>query len=455
MLSPLLKQALLAQTSCGQEDLHQALLSEIDVISACQVECGNDRLTYLRIHLALIEMAQIFSRNKIDTLTRTLSHVTKDTFTAQHQRNMDAEQTSTGRSCNWAAATSAQYFNRNSTDDTVAFSETNNQRTAEKLETGSDKSSRITNGHGFNFSHIETHELDQAGEALGAGQGRERTDSSRVSGTHGGTANLLPLFGTTWVPNISVDTNPPFIHVGDPGPFTPVDFPSNQEDICEDFIVVLPDGTEIHECLTIPPSYGYGFHGTYRISICIPAIGCATLEWGSGKTERQYAHCTCAFVEGQTVTQNVQNREARTQTTATPDQNASSSQETSETIHLVRKQGISTRRGFETIDAQEKNQGIGKGISHAETQRQNAEQAFQQKRSESLTTAQNNSQHKKTDTLTDEETKRQYGQIIPQLNRLWKRIWDQIVQIEKEQPMTYAHGSMCCTKPCTCCNRRI
>src|SRR6185503_17631252 len=115
-LSPTLKKALLASTACGQPDLLRCLEGEIDFIWECQIDgVCNDRLRYLYTQLGLIEAAQIFARHQIDTINRQFVHTINETYTARGARDQNAENTATGRACNWAAATSAQFFNRDST----------------------------------------------------------------------------------------------------------------------------------------------------------------------------------------------------------------------------------------------------------------------------------------------------------------------------------------------------
>lgn len=108
-LTDVLRHALVTQVCCGQSDLCNDLSNEIDFIWECQDEC-NDRLRYIYTLLALIEYAQIRVRLQIDTITRNLSHTTTEDYTLRGKRNTDGESTATGRSCNWAAATSQPVF---------------------------------------------------------------------------------------------------------------------------------------------------------------------------------------------------------------------------------------------------------------------------------------------------------------------------------------------------------
>lgn len=449
-LSDTLRAALVAQTCCGDPELCAALEQEADVIWACQDDRCSDRLRYAYTHLALIEAAQIFSRNKIDTVTRTMTHTTREDYTAEGRRTTDAESTATGRSCSWAASTSQQNFNRDSTDDTTFFSEGNGHRTAEKTESGYDRSCRHTTGHGFHLSHVEHHTLDQGGERLAPGLGRERTDSSRVSATGGGTNFLVPLFGTRWDFGITLDLNPPFIHIGgEPGPFVPINFPDG-EILCPEPVTDPndPDSDLIRECVNKIGfgSYGYGYHGKFRYGLCFPGIGCATVDWDEAFAERQYFHCSASTVQGQSATEGKNHLEARSTIEAFPGQNRSSSRETTNVYHLVRKYGTSTRRGLDTIDAEERQRGRADGQSHAETERNSKGNAHAQRRAESLTVGHNESHLRRNEALTDDEQRRAYGQISAQLARLWERIWQQVLVLERQLAAVPVGGAMNCNR---------
>lgn len=443
VLTDTIKVALIAQVACGDKGLKELLEAEIDLLYMCQGEIAcTDRLRYLYTQLGLIEIAQIYSRNKIDTHTRTAVGQAHETFSALQRRNMDAESTATGRACSWAAAASQQYFTRTSTDDTVAFSESNLLRTALRTEDGFDRSRRSTNGSGFSRSLVTHIVEDRGGNALREGAGRETRNTVRVSQTVGGTSALVPLQNVHWDFSISYQENPPAIVVGGASGLVEIPKPTQ---ICPDPDPEFP-GNVLLCTEAFVPSMGQGYHGKYRFSITAPTFGALTLEWDDAFNERQYYHCTGATVDGSTIIVGRQDALNSATTTALPQDNATGSSESSTTVHYVRKTGTSTRRGTDTIDAEERQRGYADGLAHSDSTRDAKGQASQERRSESLTTAHSESHLRKNETVNDEEIRRSYGQISTALGQLWKRIWAHIQLLEREIAAVPRAGQMVC--PC-------
>lgn len=452
-LSAALRTGLLAQVACGDPELKKFLDAEIDFMYSCQNEACTERLRYAYTQLALIEAAQIFARNKIDTATRVMAHVQKENFSATARRNTDAEATATGSSCIWNAATSQQHFVRDSTDDQVAFSETNYLRTAERLENGFDRSSRNTTGSGSSFSRVIHTLYGRGGNSLTPNGGQESRNSSRTSQTAGGTNALVPLAGTKWDTPFAFTLTPPFIQPGAPGPVYPINFPPGQDAICPE-----PDPDRPFEPHCTAEGYnsmGYGYHGKYRFSISVPAVTgtfSVNLEWDQGKNERQYFHCSSSTVTGQSTVKGAHDELTDSRTYARPQDNYSSSAESSTVIHFVRKHGESTRRGTETIDAEDTQRGYADGNAHSESDRNSQGNSFTQRRSESLTVGTSSSTTVRTEHLTDDEVRRSYGQISAHLGQLWTRIFATIQGLEREFAAVAYGASMCCLPPrVPCC----
>ena len=442
-LTSQLQLAIIAQVACGDKDLQKLLEDELALLYECQDIACTPRLKYLYTQLGAIELAQIFARNKIDQTQRVMAHVAQETFRATATRRTDAESTATGRVCQWAAATSQQHFVRDSTEDLTAFHESNLLRTAERQEDGFDLSYRSTNGSGFSFSRVIHTVEGRGGDALVEGAGQETRNSRRTSTTEGGTNALVPLAGTTWEFDIQFNPlSPPFITVQEPGPLYPINFPPGGDQICPEYDPQFP---ERRLCTAQGyNSMGQGYHGKYRLSIGVPPAGTLSLEWDRGFNERQYFHCSQSFVNGDSSVNGRLDTLNSATTTALPQDNRSASNESSLTRHYVRKTSFSTRRGLETVDAEETARGAADGNAHSESERNAKGSAFQQRRSESYTTADNESHLRRTEHLTDDDVRRNYGQISDHLAQMWKRIWDNIVVLEKELSAIPLGGAMNC-----------
>lgn len=456
-LTPAQRAALLAQTSCGIKELRDFLETEIDFIAECQPENCFPQLRYMYIQLALIEAAQIFARNRIDTAARVAVGQMHERFTAFEDRRTDMERTATGRACAWQAATSAQNFHRDSTDSTVGFSESDELRTAERLENGYDRSYRTTYGHGAHFSRtIHTVEA-RDGDAMGLGLGMELARAGRTSTTDGGTDPLIPLFGTN-AGGVTFDTTFPFVHIGGVENYLPVSFPPSSDAICPPVTLLDP-----HPVCPVPgyPSYGNGYNYGIKVtvSLAVPGVGGLNVEavYNEGRNERQYYHCSTSSVAGTSTINGRDDAISVARTIARPWENFTWSGENHVNVHLVRKFGSSTRRGTGSLDAEEVELGRAEGEAHAESNRDSKQQAYQQSRAEHLTTRHIEDHLRHSESVRDNYRSDKFGQIPMQLKQLWDRVWVRVNELERASAAVPAAGAMACqpVRVGFCCPPRV
>jgi hypothetical protein len=297
---------------------------------------------------------------------------------------------------------------------------------------------------------------DKGGDGIAPGLGQEIRLASRSSATSGGTGPLQPLCGTKWDAAFDIFTDPPFIAPSTPGPVCPPGFPVGGE-LCPDPDPRDPD--DIEKCSIIAagfPSMGYGFSGRFQIKISFQlTIFKWEVEggWTRAKSERGYFHCSSSAVNGTSTVTGRRDQMSTARTIARPSENFSNSNERSSIIHLVRKVGTSTRRSTDTTDAEERSQGFADGNAHNESARNAKGQAFQQKRSEALTTGDSESHLRRFDNLTDDEVRRSYGQIGIQLNKIWKSSWATLQVLQKQNaavPVGAAMNCLCDPLGCKC-----
>lgn len=454
VLSDALRRALLAQTCCNMPDLCEFLESEIDFLYSCQpITTCSPQVAYLYTHLALIEAAQIFARNKIDTQVRNAAFQLQERYTAHEDRLTEGESTATGRSCNWAGATSQQFFNRDSTDDTVAFHEANSQHTAQRNEYGYDRSTRRTSGTGFHFSRV-IHTLSVLeGESNGIGNGQNNSRSVRVATNGGGTGPLVPLGPTQWNPTPFFTITPPFFNIGPPTGLPPspgAEYPDSGNAACRE---EDPDNPGFYRCpFIIRSSYGYGYQGNFKVSIGIPAVGVLGVDFSQGRNERQYFHCSSGTVIGDSTHTMAERSATVARTTAQEPDNRTSSRESTSVIHLVRKSGTSIRRGYDAADAEDHQVGIADGKSHSESERDSKGQDFQQRRKEEKTDKNAETHLKHTEHQTDDDSRIKYGQISQHLSELWKRVMARLMLLERQFAAKPVGASMACNCSRQGCN---
>lgn len=381
----------------------------------------------------MIEAAQIFSRNKIDTMTREASSQMQEKYTAFSTYKSDAERDASGRSCSWSAATSSQYFNRDSEDQAIGWSDYRHMYTSELRNSGFDKSCRHTFGYAFHKTQVDT---------THTGRLRERGSSFnfRESDVQGGTDPLLPVYGLTW-PNANwyVDLNPPFVHATIP--FNPNDQgfgpPNSDSEVCPPYDPIDDDENDnfIPSCRdnrVLYPSFGSGLNGRLSWSIGIPTVGVLTTTWNIGKNNRQYFTCTRSRTdEDSNSLFNSENIDTSA-TLASENNNQSYSNETTTTYHLVRKWGIITRRATTDNDAEEQAEGYSTGIANSQSERNTKATAYSQQRAESESVRHSESHYTRTERANDDMVMAKYGQINKHLSSLWDRIWANLIMLEKQ-----------------------
>lgn len=428
-----LKRALLAQVGCGIPDLVCFLENEIDLIWETQDEC-TDRLRYIYTQLGLIEAAQIFARNQIDTMTREASSQMNERYSAFSTVQADAERDASGRSCSWAAATSSQHFNRDSEDQAIGWSDYRNKYVSDIDNNGYDKSCRHTTGFGFHRTRITSfHTVN--GNTFGSA----RSTSTSLSG--GGTNGLVPLDNVIWATSPTL-----FPEIPAPPTLTPITPAVGEFDLCpEEFVDNEPVDTPILDCRQGYPSMGNGYSGTMQFSAGVPLLGTFTIQWSQADNKRQYFTCSrsaSATVGSSSNTHDVRGDGA---TDASEDDNQTYSSEVTNIDHLVRKYGLTVRRATTDNDAEEQAEGFSNGVAFSESDRNARAHAYAQSRSEAESVRHAESHFLKTDRANADMISKKYGQISKHLKALWDRVWEHSLLLERQLAAKPYGGSMNCT----------
>lgn len=444
-LTPQIRRALIAQTCCGIPELCEFLDSEVEFLWECQDHC-QDRLRYIYTQLGLIEAAQIFSRGKIDTMIRTAESNTQERYTAFSNTRTDAERDSSGKTCHWSASTSQQSFNRDSTDYSVGFSDYRLLYTSEFKNNGYDKSCRHTTGHGFHMSRVTTTHNGNHSDF------RFHSDF-HSSETSGGTDPLRPITGVQLV-GWSFNDSFPFI---------------NPPHLEPELIRIIPAASDNQICpfptnenpdppcpVGSYPSMGQGYNGRFQFAFTTPTLGTINITYQDGENERQYYHCTKTVTEDVRRDLNESSDSVIGTTDAAEKDNQTYSSEQTDIQHLVRKYGITIRRGTTDLDAEDKAHGRSDGLAHSESNRDVQGTGYQQSRAESETTKHGENHLRRTETATDDQVSQKYGQISNHLGKLWDRVWLNLLQLERQFIAIPFAGSMNCDiRGSKCCPVRV
>lgn len=382
-------------------------------------------------------------------MTREASSQMQERYTAMSTYRSEAERDASGRSCSWAAATSSQFFNRDSEDQAIGWSDYRHQYTSSIDQSGYDKSCRHTFGYGFHKTRIESRMNRNYEE-------REEAINFSESAIGGGTDDTLPIDTPIWSTPVTVDLTPPFVHVSD----IPVNPSYN-------YIYPIVNGVEVCpedlDELGVPhcdldehrgrlfPSAGSGINGSFELSIGVPLLGMIKISWSEGENRRQYFHC----VSSSGVVKTNRLRDASDirlgQTDAFEPDNTTYSNENSTILHLVRKYGTLTRRSTTDNDAAEQSEGIATGIANSESERNAQATAYAQSRSEAEAKRHSESHFRRTERANNDMVSAKYGQISKHLKSLWDRVWENLQTLEKQYAAIPYGGKLNCPKDTKSC----
>ena len=426
-LSDVQKRTLLATSSCGDAVLREYLLGILE--DDCVPLACPPQLEYWETLLDLIEAAQLFSRSRIDESRHNASSMAKSTSTTVSTRTSTAENTATGRNCSWQTAVSEQSFSRTSTDDTVAFSESNSQRFAQSKEDGFDKSTRSTVGNGStSFSHHTREERDQ--------REVENINETYSQTTVGGTSPLLPYEGGDLVPPfIDLDLAPPFFDA-------PIVDNNPRYNIPFGAVCPPPDPDDPRCVRPTIPSIGHGFTRDIKVRVGISVLVFSiTFELGyrDGLNERIFYTRFCTSIIGDMARRRDDIHTSRFEQL---DTDVGTSRETSTQIHLVRRVGSSIRRGTATTDAEERQRGYADGVANNSSERDGTGFGHTQSRREALTTGRSEMVKLATSHSESLDTANKYGQIAQHLAEMHKRILHQIMLLSRQIVATSFGGHM-------------
>lgn len=378
-------------------------------------------------------------------MTQTASSNTQERYTAFSNTRTDAERDSAGKTCHWAASTSQQFFNRDSMDSSVGFSDYRLLYTSEFKNNGYDKSCRHTTGHGFHMSRVESRTNGDHSDF------RFHTDT-RATETSGGTGRFVPIDNYVVLPASFTDEVPFIIPPSISPPYVPFqDLPRGSDEICPPITPEDPNP----ECADIP-SRGQGFNFSFQFAFTSLGLGTVKITWSIGTNERQYYHCSNSSSQDVRRDLNESSDSVIGTTDAAEKDNQTYSSEQTDIAHLVRKYGITIRRGTTDLDAEDKSHGRSDGIAHSESERNVQGNAYQTSRSESETVRTSEAHLRRTEVANDDMTSNKYGQISTHLSKLWDRVWEQLLQLERQFSAIPLAGAMGCdVRGSKCCPARV
>lgn len=478
--SSIIKEMLLTSISCGDAELLEILEDNIDTIMLINRSC-HDEIDYLRSQLSLIDLAMIYTRNRVDEARTRSQSKGFDQYRAKFENEAKAQRTSEGRTCAFADATSFQQFSRDSINRMRSESNMESNAQGNTQTTRSDRSTQSASGYS-NVADFAS--SSSTGEGRGSSidtminSGRSYSKTSKDFGPNLNDQNTGSFFpiqlptpqeiwdsvnkATAWdfvgslieggiirlITDAFVAPVVGSINFDDSidNTYTHQNVETNLNDQPWLGCCCNTDGNPLTDCPddpTIPgpepflcnydavnpfPSYGRGYSVKYNISVGIPFIGVLRVDWGVGQQFRQ-SHtmtqgCTRAVGEGSTT--NIYEQTDVSQSSGSTDTRDVS--QTTRDIHTVGDsfrdaRSDTTAGSASTGDAHSESHTGSDRLSHSERRASNQGTAWSKGRGrgEGLSTS---------DSKSTTEV-RHWSQIFKNLLEMYNRIFEQIRTYDK------------------------
>ena len=333
----LLIDMLATSVSCGDPELYQLMQDNAATILIMYRGCYAE-VDYLRAQLGLLDLALMYTRNKVDTI-KSRSHAEGlDTYRAKYENETKAQRTSEQRACSFGDATSFQTFQRDSVNRMRSESDMESNAEGNTQTTRWDRSKQTASGYSTIFDYANS-------ASYGVGRGYNVSTSSNSGKSYSKTSldwgpNRNDLSTGFFLPDIpdpqaiwdSIkggmiwDVMGSLVEGGEMeydtgGVNMPTRDNTSFNDQIDDTFVMqgtqdnVPyepfldcccdlDGNDLYDCPPDPndppgvpvcnydtydpyPSYGRGYNVRYAISIGIPSVGPLRVDWAVGQQFRQ------------------------------------------------------------------------------------------------------------------------------------------------------------------------
>jgi hypothetical protein len=435
-----MQQILITSVSCGNEKLEKILADQANTIW-CMSSLGcTQELQYLRAQLGMIELAQGYTRNMIDTSSRKASSRAKDKFDSTNYRDNQSQRTGQGTSCAWSKATTFQQFQRDSEQHARSQSDSHADTIGKSSSYLWDRGQTVATGWANSYDQSSSKSEDGSLSLSGACIDRE---SQSQGGTPAGPVFLdsdgavQPIFqpleyGSWSIVNIisswwqgswwsGTDVAAPqggTIWGSTNAPYA-IGFPTSVAPNCPT--------EESPDCPQIP-SYGGSYTDSWNLSVGIPAVGSVSSTWSEGQDARQ--SYTCHTGSSNITGSQFENSNSRGIALAESEGKTESHDE-GESVHdrhssasaFRDSESRATANATDTMRSHGETHNGSDNSAHGESQAGNQMTAYGTSHSEGHGTAFSHSE--------SDANNNYWSQIFGSLADMWQRVWDEIKELER------------------------
>lgn len=480
----IIREMLLTSVSCGDQDLLQLLEGNIDTILLLNHSC-HDEIDYLKAQLSLLDLAMIYSRNRVDEARTRAQSTGFDQYRAKYENEAKAQRTSQNRSCAFSDATSFQQFQRDSVNRMRSQSDMESGSTGQTQTTRWDRSTQSASGYSVVADYASS---SSTGEGRGSSSdiqinsGKSYSKTSREFGPDMGDLETYPDFlpdlpspqsvlsgvGNTlaWAWNgisdavveaawgtdgyniLEIEAGNFYVSdlfrtlfVGDPivtsftsqSPAGVEDWPllgcccntdGNPDTDCPEDIFY----NCLYDAVNPLPSYGRGYSVKYNVSVGIPYIGVLRVDWASGDQFRQSHTMTqgCTRATGEGSTNNIYE-----QTDLSQSEGSTETYDESQTTRDMHTIGDSRRDSRSDTTAGSATTGDAHSESHTGSDRA----GHSERRSSNQGTAWSKGRGRGEGLSTSDSKSttevRHWSQIFKNLLEMYNRVFDQIMTFDR------------------------
>jgi len=461
----LMQEMLVTSVSCGDAKLQKLLQDNVAFLWCVTAACKPE-VQYLNTQLELINLAQGFTRNMIDTTSRRSSSRSGDKYDSAMYRDTQSQRTGQGTANSWSKATTFQQFQRDSEQHARSQSDSTSDTTGRASSYLWDRSQQVSSGwaNTYDISKQKSHDesLSQSGTCIDR-------DSESAGGTPAGPVALD--FGSVVAPGVNfqdlgswsqsvvefASTWLQSVFWGGTEVKAPTEKPTwwnANSGYASNFnppVSSINCPTEPDEQCPAMPSYGGGYTDSWNVSVAIPFVGTVSSSWREGYESRQSFTCHSGFStldgnsfevgkgRGEVIGQAEGKTEAHTEGENVHDRHRSASA-------FRNSEGHATAMSTDTMRAHGESHNGSDSSAHGESQAGNQATAYGVHHMEG---------HGKAFSHSESEGESKYwSQIFRSLADMWQRVWKELTEMERMLSLSSqaSFGKIC--PPYTACEAK-
>lgn len=436
----LIADMLVLSVGCGDAELEAYLQSEAANAYMLTPSACTTRQRYLNAQLAMIELGQVWTRNRIDIAKTRRDQNGGERFDSKNEKDAEGKRQSQATAESWSKAQSFQQFKRDSEAHDRANSDSEAHTRANAFSFMQDRSKQDSKGWSralaLGFQYVDG-DGDSGNHSTMTHTSSSETKTAPMTAyvapvprDQGACAAAVAAWGATGLlaspPGCVTDIPPSYTPQTNRAPVVCIQDPANPD--------IDPTG-----CAVPLPSYGRGFRKKVsgELKLTFFNIFSVALEFGFefGQSFRQSHVCS----KGRTTTNGTNcSRDTFAQLTSGRDLSVDQSDDRSINLRDVHRTAESHRKQTSKTDATTTGTSDSCGESHTGSDRTSHSEGQGTSGSTARSESHAEAKGEGFRDMTMSGESRRYGQIFDSLNDLWKRVFAEIQDLDAMATATVA-----------------